>query len=331
MTVRPPRRTCRHRHSSSPPGRATLAHLAVGDRPDPRRQGRRAIVDYRLCPDAWWPPAGWGEVVDHPGPEPSAAPDQRRGPFLRAARQPSRLVLWCSRRPSRWACTPGCRHRCLRGGWEAVVVRQTMLGMLHSAGWQSRVIDRSATRGAVAMWRRRAETSPASTSSIEQASPPATCRSKDPTGARAQRQRAVPVAPRDHAPGAPSRSAAAWGARADEGHAVGRGDGRRGGPRRGGGHRHRGADRPASRHPTSPRPALRRHRRPARRAAGHELVREAEASTRLDGGTRTLPGTSRVGPASDIPEKGIPTDNTPPGPITGRSGGASTTPSPSWV
>ena len=61
------------------------------------------------------------------------------------------------------------------------------------------------------------------------------------------------------------------------------------------------------------------------------LVREAEASTRLDGETRTLPGTSQVGPASDIPEKGIPTDNTLLSPSPRRSGGASTTPSPSWV
>ena len=87
-------------------------------------------------------------------------------------------------------------------------------------------------------------------------------------------------------------------------------------PRRGGGHRHRGAAAQLSRHPTSPRPHWWRPPPTRSPGCGSNLVREARASTRLDGETRTLPGTSQVGPASDIPEKGIPRITPLTGPIT---------------
>ena len=245
------------------PGRATsrisqwvteLGHAA---------KAAEAIVDTPLCPDAWWPLPAGVKLWTIPDRNPRLRLTNEDEGSFRPAPPGGHLDWCCGALGGRVAgpAHPGCRHhRCLRGGWEAVVVRRDHARDAPLGGLAVPVIDRSATRGAVATWRRgEPETSPASTSSpSSRPSPPATCRSKDPTGrGRGGNEqyllrpetmllwRAVSIGCRLEAPELMKgmRSAERW-------------------PTRWPSTRWRSpppwGQPPSSRHPTSPRPALRR-------------------------------------------------------------------------
>lgn len=282
-----------------------------------------AIVDTPLCPDAWWPLPAGVKLWTIPDRNPRLRlTNEDEGSFLRrrqVAISTGAVVLSAAESLGLRTLAAATTGVYVVGGKPSLYA-ETMLGMLHSAGWQSRVIDRSATRGAVAMWRRGEPEDIARVYefTIEQAVTAGYVPKQGPNrgeGRGGNEQyllrpetmllwRAVSIGCRLEAPelmkGMRSAEEMADEVALDAVEVT-------------------ATVGPAAQLEASDITAPRTAAPTADPLAGlrvMNLVREAEASTRLDGETRTLPGTSQVGPASDIPEKGIPTDDTPPEPIT---------------
>lgn len=286
-------------------------------------QAAATIVDTPLCPDAWWPLP--------PGVKPWTVPDRNPRVPLRdedlesfhrrrqVAISTGAVILTAAESLGLRTLAAATTGVYVVGGRPALYA-ETMLGMVHAAGWASRIVERSATRGAVAMWRRDEPESAARTyeMTIDQAVAAGYVPGQGPNRGKDRGGnekyvtepqtmllwRAVSIGCRLEAPelmkGMRSAEEMADQVAADAVQVT-------------------ATVAPAAQLEASDITAPRTPAPAADPLAGlrvMNLIREAEASTRLDGETRTLPGTSQVGPASDIPAKGIPTDDTPPEPIT---------------
>lgn len=120
-------------------------------------QAAATIVDTPLCPDAWWPLP--------PGVKPWTVPDRNPRVPLRdedlesfhrrrqVAISTGAVILTAAESLGLRTLAAATTGVYVVGG-RPTLYAETMLGMVHAAGWASRIVERSATRGAVAMWRR---------------------------------------------------------------------------------------------------------------------------------------------------------------------------------
>lgn len=282
-----------------------------------------AIVDTPLCPDAWWPLPPGTKLWNVPDRNPRVPLREEDSESFRRRRQvaiSTGAVILSSAESLGLRTLAAATTGVYVVGGKPTLFAEAMLGLLHSGGWRSRPIERTATRGAIAIWRRDEPDDSARIYefTFDQAIGAGYVpgqgpnRGKDRGGndkyltdpAAMLMWRAVSIGCRLEAPelmkGMRSAEEMADEVALDAVEVTATV-----GP---------AAQLEAS-DITAPRTAA-PAADPLAALRVMSLAREAEASTRLDGETRTLPGTSQVGPASDIPEKGIPTDDTPPEPIT---------------
>lgn len=114
------------------------------------------IVDTPLCPDAWWPLPGGVKLWNIPDRNPRLMlPNEDADSFNRrrqVAISTGAVVLSAAESLGLDTLAAAVTGVYVVGAKPALYA-ETMLGLLHAAGWRSRMVERTGTRGAVALWR----------------------------------------------------------------------------------------------------------------------------------------------------------------------------------